>query len=562
MFISIQFPFVDLRPFLTSPPLFVPRYPLFDALPRRDDFERIVDRKVFIRAFGAYRLRGYVPDFSGLNDSAPTNEASPRGFDDDYAQWASINSIWQDEYLYASARRGLRFEALERNQLADGKLFKPRAKIRAIRFSPFRPEHLLWSPTIRIELGVSYSVAAPIGGEELERALADFVHMKVKVPEYEVEGAGKSAVIKKAGTMVCNPLLEQKEALAALIVDATTEQRAALVHHEMVVPGRPLLAVHVFPGELASFPPSCLPVSGLSSNGCQVAFWQMKSPSLGIWLFDVPRPDKRSQTVCRRRVVVRNNTIAVMRYWSELQAALALRRALIEREIGLDRKGSDRLPGYLNRMTRFLQSNDWHGARLATIRSVLNTYNCELPHTRQAMQEALHDIGWQVANKLMDVGESKASIFVSYSHRDAGYLHHLHLAFSTPEFEDKIAYFVDTDIEAGEEWESLLKRRIESASIAILLVSPNFLSSKYIQEVELPAFTDRAERRLLHVLPVLLDGEIPTQGFLNRIQFVNAKPLSDALDVDVRNVFQQNLVERVRSLSAVAVHRANSSSSS
>jgi hypothetical protein len=197
----------------------------------------------------------------------------------------------------------------------------------------------------------------------------------------------------------------------------------------MVVPGKPLLTVHVFPGELDSKPPGLLPVSGLSSKACHVGFWQMKKPGIGAWLFDVPRPGNRSPAACDRRTLVRNNTVAVLRYWSELQATLALRRALIEREIGLDRQDSGRLPIYLERTARFLLSANWHGARLGTIRAVLNTYDSELPQTRQAMQEALQDIGWQLANKLVAVGESKARIFVSYSHRDAAYLQALHLAF-------------------------------------------------------------------------------------------------------------------------------------
>lgn len=552
MFITIQFPFIDLRSFFFQPPAFVPRYPPFDeaqdTLPDQNaaslvsDFKRrIIDRHMFIRSFGKYRCRGYFPDFRSADEIKNASEPEDNAAVYDEAQKESISTLWKDEYLYASTRRGLRFVDLEKNKLANGKLVKPRVLIRAIRLSPYEQDHLLWSPSIRIEIGILYTVTQPIDGKELLDALADFVKMQVKVRRYRVNGAGKHAVVEDQG-WVFNPLIEQQQALAALIVKATTDQ-CEQVHPQMVRPGQPLLTVHYFPGELASMPANHLPVPTLSSQGCQAAFVQMKSPNAGVWIFNVPSPSTRSEAASQRREKVRNTTIAVLRYWSELQAALELRNALTQQTLGLLRQDGGRISGYYARTNELFNSRSWHGADLATIRNVVNTYNCELPCTQSAMEVALerikglHGVAWQLGQKMRTVGESNPAIFVSYSHLDTRYIQHLQKAFAGPEFAE--AYFDDTFIQPGQQWEPLLKRRIEGASIAILLISPNFHASKYIGSLELKLIESKVQRQLMHVLAVLIDGEIPSQGFLERDQFVNTHPLSNASPKDLQRVFDQ-----------------------
>ena len=188
MFITLQFPFVDVRRFLKYPPKLVP-WRNDDPEPNTLDLQRIA-KEDYVRFFGPYRKRSYTPDFkSKIRLYTPAEDA-----------WKdlSLNDIWQDEYLYASTRRGLRFDTLEKQSLLQGKLHSPRAKIRALRFSPFTPAKTLWSPCMRIETGILFSVKEPLEGDELIYAIQEFLKMKVVVPVYKKDGAGKNAVVKKS----------------------------------------------------------------------------------------------------------------------------------------------------------------------------------------------------------------------------------------------------------------------------------------------------------------------------------------------------------------------------
>lgn len=122
-------------------------------------------------------------------------------------------------------------------------------------------------------------------------------------------------------------------------------------------------------------------------------------------------------------------------------------------------------------------------------------------------------------------------IFISYSHRDEEYkdqlLRHLRLLEK-----QNLATFWDTSqIPAGADWAQEIKKAINDAEIAVLLVSPDFLASDYVVDHELPALLSRTKSRQTLVLPVLVR---PTSWTaipeLAQFQFLNdvRKPLSDA----------------------------------
>lgn len=59
--------------------------------------------------------------------------------------------------------------------------------------------------------------------------------------------------------------------------------------------------------------------------------------------------------------------------------------------------------------------------------------------------------------------------------------------------------FRDTDVVIGEDWDAEIRRALAESDLGLLLVSPAFLASEYIAEVELPSLLDGP------VLPVLLE---------------------------------------------------------
>ncbi len=59
-------------------------------------------------------------------------------------------------------------------------------------------------------------------------------------------------------------------------------------------------------------------------------------------------------------------------------------------------------------------------------------------------------------------------------------------------------------IGAGTEWAGAIDERLDSARVVLLLVSPDFIDSKYCRDVELKRALQRHERREALVVPIIL----------------------------------------------------------
>ncbi|MEE8587312.1 MAG: toll/interleukin-1 receptor domain-containing protein, partial [Acidobacteriota bacterium] len=75
-------------------------------------------------------------------------------------------------------------------------------------------------------------------------------------------------------------------------------------------------------------------------------------------------------------------------------------------------------------------------------------------------------------------------LFISYSHKDQEFFGEIQ-KFLGP-WEGELDVWTDQRIRAGQEWEREIRQAIGDASLALLLISPNFLNSKYIRDDELP----------------------------------------------------------------------------
>jgi hypothetical protein len=128
-------------------------------------------------------------------------------------------------------------------------------------------------------------------------------------------------------------------------------------------------------------------------------------------------------------------------------------------------------------------------------------------------------------------------VFVAYQHDDTKWLEGLRRHLGALIHSDRIEFFSDRQIGGSEEWDPAIRNKLKAAKVIVPLISPNFLSSKYIQTVELPAAINRYVRGEVKVLPILLEScdweAIESNGFsLNRISFLpkdgnnNLKPLA------------------------------------
>src|SRR6185295_8151356 len=81
---------------------------------------------------------------------------------------------------------------------------------------------------------------------------------------------------------------------------------------------------------------------------------------------------------------------------------------------------------------------------------------------------------------------SRTTIFISYSHHDLEWLTRLQVHLAPLEREYGIEVWDDTRIEAGSIWQESISRSLTSARVAVILVSADFLASRFIALNELP----------------------------------------------------------------------------
>ncbi|HEX3149714.1 MAG TPA: toll/interleukin-1 receptor domain-containing protein [Gemmataceae bacterium] len=97
-------------------------------------------------------------------------------------------------------------------------------------------------------------------------------------------------------------------------------------------------------------------------------------------------------------------------------------------------------------------------------------------------------------------------IFVSYSRRDRKWMERVLTHLKPLEQICGAEIFCDDIIDTGDDWDDTIKQHLQGANAAVLLVSADFLASKYISDNEFPVLLARAqdERGDLHVFPVIV----------------------------------------------------------
>jgi formylglycine-generating enzyme required for sulfatase activity len=103
-------------------------------------------------------------------------------------------------------------------------------------------------------------------------------------------------------------------------------------------------------------------------------------------------------------------------------------------------------------------------------------------------------------------------VFFSYSREDKPLRDKLEKHLSGLKRQGVISAWHDRQIVAGSEWEEEIDRHMRTADIILLLISPDFVASKYCYEIELPDAIGRHEAGEAIVVPILLR---PTAGWKN-----------------------------------------------
>lgn len=89
----------------------------------------------------------------------------------------------------------------------------------------------------------------------------------------------------------------------------------------------------------------------------------------------------------------------------------------------------------------------------------------------------------------------RRTVFISYSHRDSEWLELFRKFLGVLENAGIIKFWDDSSIKPGEPWEDAIRRALDTACAAVLLVSQDFLVSKFITTYELPRILSDAQRQ-------------------------------------------------------------------
>jgi hypothetical protein len=95
-------------------------------------------------------------------------------------------------------------------------------------------------------------------------------------------------------------------------------------------------------------------------------------------------------------------------------------------------------------------------------------------------------------------------VFYSYSRKDLALQEELKTHLGTLRRQQIISGWDDRDLVPGEDWDHVIKARLNSADIILLLVSPDFINSDYCYDIEVKRAIERHEAGEACVIPIIL----------------------------------------------------------
>ncbi|MGB7250272.1 MAG: GUN4 domain-containing protein [Phormidesmis sp.] len=96
------------------------------------------------------------------------------------------------------------------------------------------------------------------------------------------------------------------------------------------------------------------------------------------------------------------------------------------------------------------------------------------------------------------------TVFFSYSHKDKTLRDELAKHLQALKLSDVIADWHDGEILPGDEWNREIQKNLNSAQIILLLISSDFIGSRYCRDIEIKRAMERHEAGEARVIPIIL----------------------------------------------------------
>lgn len=106
------------------------------------------------------------------------------------------------------------------------------------------------------------------------------------------------------------------------------------------------------------------------------------------------------------------------------------------------------------------------------------------------------------------VEADQTSVFISYARRDQNWLKRLRLHMTPLFAESKLSFWDDTQLEAGMHWREVIESQLDAPRVGVLLISANFLASRFILGTELPALRKLESEKKCELIPVIIKPSV------------------------------------------------------
>ena len=163
-------------------------------------------------------------------------------------------------------------------------------------------------------------------------------------------------------------------------------------------------------------------------------------------------------------------------------------------------------------------------------KTINNVYNSEvINYYENQLNQELKNI---LENKIHK--KKKIGIFISYSHLDEDIKDKLDTHLAPLKRLEKISSWNDRKIIPGENWDTTIHNELNTADIILLLISANFINSKYIWDFELSKSLERNDTGECIVIPIFCKACDFNGMPFAKLQGLpkNALPIASAANID------------------------------
>jgi hypothetical protein len=140
------------------------------------------------------------------------------------------------------------------------------------------------------------------------------------------------------------------------------------------------------------------------------------------------------------------------------------------------------------------------------------------------------------------------TVFFSYSHKDEALRDELANHLEILKWKGDITDWHDRKILPGDEWDRDIKDSLNAAQIILLLISSDFIASRYCWDIEITRAMERHEAREARVIPVILRKCMWSSASFGRLQALpkNATPVTDTSTWPTKDHAFTNIAEGIK----------------